>query len=101
MKVMLSQKNKITLCIIINVILLLVLYNIQVKDNTLLENLCLFKFILKKECWNCGMTRAFLSIIQCNFGDALKYNSKSIVVFPLTIIIYIYNWNKFIYKKNH
>ena len=48
-----------------------------------------FKLITGKECWNCGITRAFLSIIHLNFGEAFKYNNKVIIVFPLTIILYI------------
>lgn len=98
--VMKLQTNKIILCVFVNVILLLILYNIPVKDNKLLENLCIFKLLTGKECWNCGMTRAFLSMLHFNIKDSIYYNSKSIIVFPITIVIYIYSWYKFIHKKN-
>lgn len=64
-----------------------------------MENLCIYKLILGKECWNCGMTRAFLSILHCNFKNALNYNNKVVLVFPMTIAIYINTWYKYIIKN--
>ena len=93
-----SKHNKIFICIIFNLILFFILFNIPVNFK-ILNNICLFKFITGKECWNCGMTRAFLSILHLNFVDALNYNSKVIIVFPLTIVLYIYSWYKFFFKK--
>lgn len=96
-----SQTTKIYICIIVNVILIFLLYNIPVDNNSLLENLCIFKMIFGKECWNCGMTRAFLSILHTDFDKALYYNHNSIIVFPFTVFIYIYSWYKFILKKDN
>ena len=58
-----SQIAKIEIFLLVNVALLIILYSIPIKDNNFLENLCIYKLISKKECFNCGMTRAFLSII--------------------------------------
>ena len=89
----------ITICCLLNFILLVLLYNIPISNNSLLENICIYKHITGKPCWNCGMTRAFLSIIHLNFEQALKYNKNCVFVFQLTMIIYSYSWIKFIYKK--
>ncbi len=94
-----SQINRIILFIIINVILLVVLYSIPV-NSKILENLCIYKLIFGKECWNCGMTRAFLSVIHLDFNKALMYNNKVVLVFPLTTVIYFFSWYKYIVGKN-
>ena len=93
-----SQITKIVLFIIINAIILSVLYAIPI-NSKIMENLCIYKLILGKECWNCGMTRAFLSILHCNFKNALSYNNKVVLVFPMTIAIYINTWYKYIIKN--
>ena len=95
-----SLINKIILCIIVNVVLVAILYNIPVEGNDILENLCVYKLVFGKECWNCGMTRAFLSVIHGDFPKAMFYNSKVIVVFPICVILYAYSWYKYIRPKN-
>lgn len=89
-------KIKICLFIFINLILYITLYNIPL-NSEILKNMCIFKNITGKECWNCGMTRAFLSILHLDFEMAYQYNSKVIVVFPLTIGMYAYSWYKYIF----
>lgn len=93
------QTTRITIFLLFNVALLILLYNIQVENNYLLENLCIFKLVFGKECFNCGMTRAFLSILHANLDNALYYNKNSIFIFPFTIIVYLFSWYKFISKK--
>ena len=44
------QTNRLILFTIVNVILLLFLYNIPVNGNPILENLCIYKFFSGKEC---------------------------------------------------
>lgn len=88
------NKTKIYIFIIVNLIILTTLYNVPI-ESKMLENLCLIKILTKKECWNCGMTRAFLSVIHFRFDLAYSYNSKVIVVFPLTILIYLFSWYKY------
>ena len=78
--------------------LLIILYNIPINLKGL-ENLCLFKHITGKNCWNCGMTRSFLSILHLDFYSAYMFNHNFIIVFPLTIGIYLYSWFKYIFKK--
>lgn len=97
MEIQLKHK-KILTCIIFNIIIFIILFSIPAKLG-ILNNICLFKIITGKECWNCGMTRAFLSIMHLNFKEAFNYNNKVIIVFPLTIILYIYSWYKYIVKK--
>ena len=99
-KVIKSKTTKIIICIIVNVILLIILYNIPIKSDTSF-NLCLHKAITGKECWNCGMTRAFLSILHLDFKGAIQYNNKCIIVFPLIVCIYIHWWYKIIFKKEN
>ena len=79
-----SKTTKIILFIITNIILL--------------TALCIYKLILGKECWNCGMTRAFLAMIHFDLNTALSYNNKVVIVFPMAIVIYLNTWYKYIKK---
>ena len=83
-----SQTNRIIIFCIVNIILLSILYLIPINNNTLLENLCIYKNIFGVECWNCGMTRAFLSILHGDFQMAIQYNKNSIIVFYSIYKIY-------------
>ncbi len=94
-----SQTTKIIICICINVAILIVLYSIPVEGNPLLENLCIFKSLFGEKCFNCGMTRSFLSILHGNFDMAMYYNKNVVIVFPFTVIIYLFSWYKYISKK--
>jgi len=53
-----------------------------------LPSLCLYKNFLGRECWGCGMTRAFFSFLHGDFQEALRYNRLIIVVFPLSAFLY-------------
>ena len=50
---------------------------------------CIIKIIFKIPCPSCGLTRGFISIINLNFIEAVKYNILSIPIFICTIIFYI------------
>ena len=91
-------KTKIVFFIIFNFILLIVLYTIPI-NNEILTKICLIKNITGKECPNCGMTRAFLSVLHFDFKNAYQYNRNVIIVFPLTFFIYLYSWYKYINLK--
>lgn len=93
-----SKPKKKLYFIIFNLILLYILFNIPT-NLELLNNICIFKHFTGKECWNCGMTRAFLSFLHFDFDKAFKYNNKVIIVFPLTVMIYLYSWYKYIFMK--
>lgn len=99
MEMLSSMSKKFILFMVINFILLIILYNIPIENS--MESICIYKRIVGKECFNCGMTRAFLSILHLNFDDAIRYNWKVIIVFPYTIIIYIYSWYKYIIKEKY
>lgn len=94
-----SKIAKIHIFIILNILVLLLLYNIPIYNNPLFDNICIFKRIFNTECWNCGMTRAFLYVLHGQFDIAMSYNKNVIFVFPLTIYMYLYSWYKFIFKK--
>ena len=91
-------RAKISLYIVINILLYIALFNIPT-STTVLESICIFKNLTGHECWNCGMTRAFLSILQFNFKDAYNYNSHVVFVFPFTIILYLFSSYKYLFKK--
>lgn len=91
-------KTRIIFFIFFNLMLLTLLYCIPINSESL-NNLCIFKRITGNACWNCGMTRAFLSILHLDFKTAYQYNSKVILVFPFTIGIYLYSWCKYIFSK--
>ncbi len=93
------MNKKLILFIIINFILIIVLYNIPIESS--MESICIYKRFTGKECFNCGMTRAFLSILHFNFKEAINYNWKVLIVFPYTVIIYIYSWYKYIIKEKN
>lgn len=93
------QTSRLILFIIVSVILFLFLYNVPINGNIVLENLCLYKFIFGKECINCGMTRACLSLIQGKYSLAVMYNYNSIIVLPLLFLFYIKWWYKFVIVK--
>ena len=91
-------KAKIIFFIFFNLMLLILLYNIPINSDVFYK-ICLIKLITGKNCWNCGMTRAFLSILHFNFNYAYQYNNKVLIVFPLTIGVYLYSWYKYIFLE--
>lgn len=44
------------------------------------------------------MTRAFLAMLHLDFNTALNYNNKVVIVFPMTIVVYLSTWYKYIKK---
>lgn len=95
-----SSKIKILIFLGFNFILLILLYNISI-DSEILQNICLIKFITGRRCWNCGMTRAFLSILHFDIYSAYQLNHNVLVVFPLTVGIYLYSWYKYIFLRRN
>lgn len=90
-----EMRFKIKLFVILNFILLMILYVIPI-ESPFLQNICIIKKITGNQCWNCGMTRAFLSVLHFNFELAYRYNARVIVVFPITIVLYLYHWYQYI-----
>ena len=91
-----SSKIKVLVFLGFNLMLLILLYNISISSE-ILDNICLIKHFTGKNCWNCGMTRAFLSVLHLDFYSAYQFNHKVLVVFPFTIGIYLYSWYKYIF----
>ena len=60
-----------------------ILYTIPLESIYNGESLCLFKRFLNTECWGCGITRAFFSVLYGHFTLALEYNPLITIVFPL------------------
>lgn len=50
------------------------------------HSICIFKLITGKECWGCGMTRAFNELFNLHFQKAYEYNPRIVVVAPLMLI---------------
>ncbi len=93
-----AYTSKITKFILFNLTLLVLLYSIPINSN-FLNNICIFKLVTGRKCFNCGMTRAFLSILHLNFKTAYNFNHNVIVVFPFTIGVYIYSWYTYFIPK--
>ena len=89
--------KKLIICLVMNIILIIILYSLPIRDNGV--QLCIFKAITGKQCYNCGMTRAFLSVLHFRFSDALNYNKNVIIVFPFTVILFLNFEIKYILKK--
>lgn len=89
--------KKIIGVIALNILLLLLLYSIPI--NGFGFDLCIYKHVTGKECLNCGMTRAFLAILHGKFSEALAYNKNVIIVFPYTVLAYLYCTYKYIKNK--
>lgn len=53
------------------------------------HSLCIFKFLTGKECWGCGMTRAFNELFHLNFYKAYSLNPRIAIVAPLLFYIWI------------
>jgi hypothetical protein len=53
------------------------------------HSVCVFKNIFGHDCYGCGMMRAIISAIQCDFHAAYDYNKAVIIVFPLLVYIWI------------
>lgn len=53
------------------------------------ESLCLFKRFLNTECWGCGITRAFFSVLYGRFTLAWEYNPLIAIVFPLFVWLWL------------
>lgn len=93
-----SKTTKIIKFILINIVLLIILYSIPT-DSEILKNICLIKLFTGKPCWNCGMTRAFLSVLHFRFDIAYEFNHNVVFVFPLTVGLYLYSWYKYIFNR--
>ena len=88
------MKNRIIkiFIIIIEIVILYLFLNFNIG--------CIFKKIFGFCCPSCGLTRAFISILNLNFIDAFKYNIISIPLFIFIIIFNILLLYDIIFDKN-
>lgn len=56
------------------------------------QSICVSKFLFNMECYACGMTRAIQRWIHFNPEEAMEFNALSIVVFPLLVYIWAFNF---------
>lgn len=53
------------------------------------HTICLFKNLTGSDCIGCGITRAVISAVQCDFAAAFQYNKLIVIVFPLLVYAWI------------
>lgn len=95
-----SQINKkIIKCNIFTIFIYILLIKLPVDKPTGNLQLCIYKNITGKECFNCGMTRACLSVLHFKFNDAFNYNHNVVIVFPALAILYIYKAYNYIIDR--
>ena len=57
---------------------------------------CLWKTIFHVNCPGCGLSRAFIEIIQLHFNEAYKNNKLIFIVLPILTVYLMYDLRKFI-----
>lgn len=57
-------------------------------------SICLWKLIFNRECWGCGMTRAFGALFHGDFAQAYDFNPRIFIV----AVIFIYLWLRMLVK---
>lgn len=71
------------------ILLPIVLYVIPTEGIYNGESLCIFKQCFGIECWGCGITRAFFSVLYGDFVQAWDYNPGIAILFPLLLWLWI------------
>ncbi|OFX31226.1 MAG: hypothetical protein A2X08_04260 [Bacteroidetes bacterium GWA2_32_17] len=64
------------------------------------QSVCLFKNLTGNDCYGCGMTRAILSALHFQFGQAFHYNKLFVIVLPLLIYIWTKTLIRTVDRKN-
>lgn len=64
-------------------------------------SLCPIYHIFGKKCFGCGMTRAFISILQLDFISAVNYNLLSIPLFIGIVTYCLFLLTDIIFDKKH
>jgi len=53
------------------------------------DSFCISVVFFDRECYACGMTRAFQHLIHLDFAIAFEYNRISFLALPLLVFIYL------------
>ena len=61
--------------------------------------ICLSKRLLDIECPGCGLTRAFQHFLHFQFHEAWSLNKLVVIIFPVSIMIYIHVFGRLAGKK--
>ena len=61
---------------------------------------CIWQSIFDLHCPGCGLTTAFISIIEFDFKNAFETNWLIFIIFPLVIFYLIHDYVKFRNKYN-
>ena len=85
---MLQNNKRTILTIIIFIGTIIFLPNILFFLTNLGQTKCIFNNLFGIQCYGCGMTRAFYSVVTFNIPKALEYNKLVIIAFPLSIYEY-------------
>ncbi|MFI3239568.1 MAG: DUF2752 domain-containing protein [Bacteroidales bacterium] len=62
------------------------------------ESICLSRRLFNIKCYGCGMTRATLAFIHCDFESAWNYNNRVFIIVPLLLYLYLKQLIKLIGK---
>lgn len=85
---MLSDKAKKTLFILTIIVIIIIAFTLLILPSDYFDkgqSVCLSVLLAKKQCYACGMTRAFQHLIHFEFEKAWAYNKLIFIVFPLLI----------------
>lgn len=78
---------KIYLAVLIIIPLVLLLLPSTFFDNG--DSICISVVFFDRECYACGMSRAFQHLLHLDFVIAYKYNPISFLALPLLVFIYL------------
>lgn len=86
---MMATKLRVICKLLLLVLLPLLLYHIPTEGIFSGDSVCLVKNIFGVECWGCGITRAFFSVLYCDFAAAWEYNRLICIVFPMLLLLWV------------
>jgi hypothetical protein len=61
---------------------------------------CIFKTVFNIECPGCGLTRAFISLLELDFVGAYHSNALIFIVLPVAFYFMVTDFSKFVKIHN-
>lgn len=86
---MMATQSRVICKLLLLVLLPLLLYIVPTEGIFSGESICLIKRFFGVECWGCGITRAFFSVLYLDFAAAWEYNHLIVIVFPLLLWLWV------------